>query len=160
MKYFKLSLLIITLFNSQFIKAENIDEYKIEMVLFKFSDNTSTELFNISLVEPESNEIINFYDTNYTSTKSKYSKFENISEYVSLLIKNDINMSFAMKQDNEARSLAEDLRQKGYNVKQKTHVHHGTLSGFVKEQISSGNNVPHDLFGIYVADKTKIVTKE
>ena len=61
------------------------------MVLFKFSDNTSTELFNISLVEPESNEIINFYDTNYTSTKSKYSKFENISEYVSLLIKNDIN---------------------------------------------------------------------
>ena len=35
------------------------------------------------------------------------------------IIKNDINMSFAMKQDNEARSLAEDLRQKGYNVKQK-----------------------------------------
>ena len=27
-------------------------------------------------------------------------------------------------------------------------------------QISSGNNVPHDLFGIYVADKTKIITKE
>ena len=91
MKYFKLSLLIITLFNSQFIKAENIDEYKIEMVLFKFSDNTSTELFNISLIEPESDEIINFYDTNYTSTKSKYSKFENISKYVSLLIKNDID---------------------------------------------------------------------
>lgn len=91
MKYFKLSLLIITIFNSQFIKAENIDEYKIEMVLFKFSDNTSTELFNISLVEPESGEIINFYDTNYTSTKSKYSKFENISKYVSLLIKNDID---------------------------------------------------------------------
>jgi len=91
MKYFKLSLLIITLFNSQFIKAENVDEYKIEMVLFKFSDNTNTELFNITLIEPESNEIINFYDSNYTSTKSKYSKFENISEYVSLLIKNDIN---------------------------------------------------------------------
>ena len=91
MKYFKLSLLIITLFNSQFTKAENIDEYKIEMVLFKFSDNTSTELFNISLVEPESGEIINFYDANYTSAKSKYSKFENISEYVSLLIKNDID---------------------------------------------------------------------
>ena len=47
-------------------------------------------------------------------------------------------MSFGMKQDNEARSLAEDLRQKGYNVKQKTHVHHSTLSGFVKEQVSSG----------------------
>lgn len=91
MKYFKLSLLIITLFNSQFIKAENIDEYKIEMVLFKFSDNTSTELFNISLVEPESGEIINFYDANYTSAKSKYSKFENISEYVSLLIKDNID---------------------------------------------------------------------
>jgi len=76
------------------------------------------------------------------------------------LIKNDVSMSFGMKQDNEARSIAEDLRQKGFDVKQKTSVHHSTLFGFVREQIEDGKNVPHDLFGVYVRDKTKIITKD
>jgi len=76
------------------------------------------------------------------------------------LIKNDLSMSFGMKQDNEAKSLAAELVEKGFNVKQKTHVHHSTLAGFVREQVESGKDVPHDLFGVYVADRTKILTKE
>ena len=76
------------------------------------------------------------------------------------LIKNDLSMSFGMKQDNEAKALAAELIQKGFNVKQKTHVHHSTLAGFVREQVESGKDVPHDLFGVYVADRTKILTKE
>ena len=76
------------------------------------------------------------------------------------LIKNDVSMSFGMKQDNEARSIAEDLKQRGFDVKQKTSVHHSTLFGFVREQIEDGKNVPHDLFGVYVRDKTKIITKD
>ena len=35
-----------------------------------------------------------------------------------------------------------------------------TLKAFVKEQIQDGKNVPSDLFGVYVASKTKITTKE
>jgi len=35
-----------------------------------------------------------------------------------------------------------------------------TLKAFVKEQIQDGKNVPVDLFGVYVASKTKITTKE
>ena len=76
------------------------------------------------------------------------------------IIKNDVSLSFGMKQDNEAKSLVEDLKNKGFNVKQKTHVHHGTLSGFVKEQVLEGKTIPHDLFGVYVADKTKITVKD
>ena len=76
------------------------------------------------------------------------------------LIKNDLSLSFGMKEDNQAKALAQELIEKGFNVKQKTHVHHSTLAGFVKEQIQEGKEVPHDLFGVYVADRTKITTKE
>jgi len=76
------------------------------------------------------------------------------------LIKNDLSLSFGMKEDNQAKALAQELIEKGFNVKQKTHVHHSTLAGFVKEQIQEGKEVPHDLFGVYVADRTKIITKE
>lgn len=76
------------------------------------------------------------------------------------LIKNDLSLSFGMKEDNQAKALAQELIEKGFNVKQKTHVHHSTLSGFVKEQIEDGKDIPHDLFGVFVADRTKIITKE
>ena len=76
------------------------------------------------------------------------------------LIKNDVNLSFGMKQDNEARSLVQDLKDKGFAVQQKTHVHHSTLGGFVREQIENGKDVPHDLFGIFIKDKTKLTTKD
>jgi hypothetical protein len=39
-------------------------------------------------------------------------------------------------------------------------VHPSTLKGFVKEQIELGKNVPADLFGTYVSNKTKLTTKE
>jgi len=53
-----------------------------------------------------------------------------------------------------------ELREKGHNVKQAEKVEPMTLKAFVKEQIQDGKNVPSDLFGVYVASKTKITTKE
>jgi len=77
------------------------------------------------------------------------------------LIKNQITLEFGMKQDNEAKSLVEELRNKGLPVQQKTTVHPSSLKGFVREQIQDlGKDVPVELFGTYVASKTKITTKE
>ena len=76
------------------------------------------------------------------------------------LIKNIVMVTFQRKQDNEAKSLVADLREKGHNVKQAEKVEPMTLKAFVKEQIQDGKNVPADLFGVYVANKTKIITKE
>ena len=46
-------------------------------------------------------------------------------------------------------------------VQQKTSVHPSSLRSFVKEQIQDlGKDVPAELFGTYVANKTKITTKE
>ena len=77
------------------------------------------------------------------------------------LIKNQISLEFGMKQDNEAKSLVEELKAKGLPVKQKQTVHPSSLRGFVREQIQDlGKDVPAELFGTYVANKTKITTKE
>ena len=77
------------------------------------------------------------------------------------LIKNQVTLEFGMKQDNEAKSLVEELRNKGLPVQQKTSVHPSSLRGFVREQIQDlGKDVPAELFGTYVANKTKITTKE
>ena len=76
------------------------------------------------------------------------------------LIKNNVMLSFGRNQDNEAKSLVEDLRSKGHTVKQTEKVEPMTLKAFVKEQIQNGKNVPSDVFGVYVASKTKLTTKE
>ena len=91
MKYFRLSLIIIALLNYQYIKAENVDEYKIEIVLFKFNKVLTDELFDINLNEPDLNETIEFYDNEIKINKSKYSKFENISTYIKTIVENEFD---------------------------------------------------------------------
>ena len=86
MKYFKFRLIIIILFSFQPIEAENNDEYKIEIVLFNFNTTSTDELFKTNLDEPDINETIEFYDTELINATSKYSKFENISSYISSII--------------------------------------------------------------------------
>jgi len=77
------------------------------------------------------------------------------------LIKNQVAMEFGMKQDNEAKSIVEELKNKGLPVQQKQFVHPSSLRGFVREQIQDlGKDVPADLFGTYISNNTKITTKE
>ena len=45
-------------------------------------------------------------------------------------------------------------------TKQAEKVEPMTLKAFVREQIEKGKDVPADLFGVYVATRTKITTKE
>ena len=70
------------------------------------------------------------------------------------LIKNQVSLTFGKSEDNVANSLVEDLKNKGHNVSQKKKVEPMTLKGFVREQIQNGHNLPMDLFGVYVSNKT------
>ena len=76
------------------------------------------------------------------------------------LIKNTVSLNFGKSEDNIANSLVEDLKSKGHNVSQKKKVEPQTLKAFVKEAIQNGQNVPMDLFGVYISNKTTIKTKE
>ena len=76
------------------------------------------------------------------------------------LIKNNVTLTFGRNEDNVAKTLVDELRQKGHNVKQAEKVEPMTLKAFVREQIEKGKDDPADLFGVYVATRTKITTKE
>ena len=92
MKYFKFSLIIILL-SFQHLKAENNDEYKIEIVIFNFNTVLTDETFYTNLNKPDINETIEFYDTYLINNVSRYSKFENVSSYISKIIKQEYDIA-------------------------------------------------------------------
>ena len=70
-------------------------------------------------------------------------------------------ISAVFRKGGDATFLVEELKQKGLAVQQKTSVHPSSLRSLVTEQIRDlGKDVPAELFGTYVANKTKITTKE
>jgi len=115
----------------------------------------------LKLADGSSVEVKPFFSARIPASKSEEA-FEWLrNEGHGDLIKNQITMEFGMRQDNEAKALLDELKQRGLTVQQKTSVHPSSLRGFVREQISElGKDVPAELFGTYVANKTKITTKD
>lgn len=72
------------------------------------------------------------------------------------IIKNNIALSFGKGEDDLANEVAKMLLQKGLTPEQKIFVHPMTLKSFVKERIEAGAELPYELFGVFVGNKTKI----
>ena len=62
-------------------------------------------------------------------------------------------------QDNQVSELVRICEQLGFAYTQKQKVEPMTLKAFVKEQVEKGEQVPFDMFGVYIANKTKITNK-
>jgi len=76
------------------------------------------------------------------------------------LIKNTITTSFDKGQDNQVSELINVCEKFGFNYNQKQKVEPMTLKAFVREQVEGGKELPFDMFGVYIANKTKITNKE
>jgi len=74
------------------------------------------------------------------------------------LIKNQVATSFVRGQEEMAENFAKDLETQGYAVSTKKWVEPMTLKAFVKDQTEKGANIPADMFGLFIGEKTKIVT--
>ena len=72
------------------------------------------------------------------------------------LIKNTVAVSFGKGEDDKAVDLVRDLETEGYAVDQKEAVHPSTLKAFCKEQIEKGTEIPSELFGVFIGQKTTI----
>ena len=75
------------------------------------------------------------------------------------IIKNTVTASFNRGQDNEVSELIKVCEDHGFNYNKKEKVEPMTLKAFVKEQVEGGKQFPFDLFGVYIANKTKITNK-
>ena len=74
------------------------------------------------------------------------------------LIKNNVSVSFAMGEDAQAIKLKTAIEDLGMASNEKEDVHYQTMKAFVTEQHKKGVSLP-DEFGVYVANKTKLVQK-
>jgi len=72
------------------------------------------------------------------------------------LIKNTVAVNFGKGEDDKAVELVKELENEGFAVDQKEAVHPSTLKAFCKEQIEKGREIPSELFGIFIGQKTTI----
>ncbi len=75
------------------------------------------------------------------------------------IIKNTVTASFGRNEDNHAKDLLADLQSRGMTVTNKVWVEPQTLKSFVKEQTGKGENIPHDLFGVFLGLIAKVRRK-
>lgn len=134
-------------------KARDLEERKIpEMMqeagvsLLKLSDGSTVEVKPFYAAKiPESR-----VDEAFSWLRGK--GFEDI-------IKNTVTASFNRGQDNQVSELIKVCEEHGFNYNKKEKVEPMTLKAFVKEQVEGGKELPFDLFGVYIATKTKITNK-
>ena len=72
------------------------------------------------------------------------------------MIKNQVSCSFGRNEDEKARGLIDTLNEKGYQSSQREWVEPSTLRAFIREQHEAGSQLPMDLLGAYVGQKTTI----
>lgn len=65
------------------------------------------------------------------------------------LIKRKVIVEFGKGEDEKAAALTAELSRKGLEVEDKSDVHAQTLSAFVRDKLSKGEDIPLDLFGVF-----------
>ena len=72
------------------------------------------------------------------------------------MIKNSITANLDRGQDNLASELVKVCQQHGFNYSQKMKVEPMTLKAWARERVEKGEELPFDLFGIYIANRATI----
>lgn len=72
------------------------------------------------------------------------------------LIKNQVSTNFVRGQEELAERLANELAERQMSVNTKKWVEPMTLKAFAKDQTEQGNNLPADLFGLFIGEKATI----
>ena len=122
---------------------KEIDKLEDKLKTFKTTEPTLSEQTIPNLMQQAGVSLIKLKDGSSVEIKPFYaaripsSKIEEAFEWLRVnghgdLIKNNVMLTFGRKQDNEAKSLVAELREKGHNVKQAEKVEPMTLKAFVR----------------------------
>jgi len=72
------------------------------------------------------------------------------------LIKNEVLLKFGREENEVVNETVYALQARGLSPEVRQSVHPSTLKAFVKEQITGGNDIPTEPFGIYIGTKATI----
>ena len=76
------------------------------------------------------------------------------------IIKNEMVVSFGRGEDNKAAEYAELAKSQGLQPAQKLKVEPMTLKALVRQRIEAGQEMPTEIFSIFVGNKTTIKRKK
>ena len=72
------------------------------------------------------------------------------------LIKNEVLLKFGRDEDVVVNETVDALKSRGLAPEIRQSIHPSTLKAFVKEQLSSGVDIPSEPFGVFVGTKATI----
>ena len=76
------------------------------------------------------------------------------------LIKNEVTVAFGRNEDNKAQNYSVLAQGQGYEPVQRLKVEPMTLKALVRERVESGQDMPSDLFNVFVGNRTKLTRKQ
>ena len=72
------------------------------------------------------------------------------------LIKNEVLLKFGREETEVVNQTVSALQSRGLSPEVRQSIHPSTLRAFIKEQFTSGNDIPTEPFGIYIGTKAII----
>ena len=113
-------------------------------------------LTQIKLNSGENISINEFYNAHISKANQEKAYEWLVSNGHEGLIKNEVLMKFGRDESEIVEQTVSALQSRGLSPEVRQSVHPSTLKAFVKEQFTSGNDIPTEPFGIYIGTKATI----
>ena len=113
-------------------------------------------LTQITLSSGEKISINEFYNAHISKANQEKAYEWLVSNGHEGLIKNEVLLKFGREENEVVNETVYALQARGLSPEVRQSVHPSTLKAFVKEQFTSGNDIPTEPFGIYIGTKATI----
>jgi len=116
----------------------------------------SVGLTQITLSTGEKISINEFYSAHISKANQEKAYEWLVSNGHEGLIKNEVLLKFGREEVEVVNETVSVLQARGLSPEIRQSIHPSTLKAFVKEQFTSGNDIPTEPFGIYIGTKATI----
>ena len=113
-------------------------------------------LTEIVLSSGEKISISEFYSAHISKANQEQAYQWLISNGHEGLIKNEVMIKFGRGETGIVNETVSNLKARGLSPEVRQSVHPSTLKAFVREQLTSGNDIPTEPFGIYIGTRATI----
>ena len=113
-------------------------------------------LTQIKLSSGENISINEFYNAHISKANQEKAYGWLVANGHEGLIKNEVLLKFGREETGVVDETVSALQSRGLSPEVRQSVHPSTLKAFVKEQFTSGNDIPTEPFGIYIGTKATI----
>ena len=113
-------------------------------------------LTQITLSTGEKISINEFYTAHISKANQEKAYEWLVSNGHEGLIKNEVLLKFGREETEVVNQTVSALQSRGLSPEVRQSIHPSTLRAFIKEQFTSGNDIPTEPFGIYIGTKAII----